>query len=210
VANAAHRHLEEMGVTVLTGEQVMRIDADGIHTASGRFVPAQLRVWAAGIKAPDFLAGIAGLETARGNTLVVDPLLRTTRDPRIFAIGDCASCTLTLPGGKELRVPPRAQSAYQQALWLADALPRLIAGAAPAPFAYRDHGSLVSLSDEGSVGQLMGNLMGRVNVEGRIARVMYKSLYRMHQASLYGWVRTLVFMLKDVLGHSTGPRLKLH
>ena len=210
VAIAARRHLEEMGVTVLTGDQVTRIDTDGIHTASGRFVPAQLRVWAAGIKAPDFLAGIAGLETARGNTLIVDPLLRTTRDPRIFAIGDCASCTLTLPGGKELRVPPRAQSAYQQALWLADALPRLMTGAEPAPFAYRDHGSLVSLSDEGSVGQLMGNLMGRVNVEGRIARVMYKSLYRMHQASLYGWVRTLVFMLKDVLGHSTGPRLKLH
>jgi len=169
-----------------------------------------LRVWAAGIKAPDFLNGLDGLESGRGSSLLVDAFLRTTRDQRILALGDCASCTLIAANGQELRVPPRAQSAYQQARWLAAALPKLMTGALPEPFSYQDHGSLVSLSSDGSVGQLVGKLTGRINVEGRLARLMYKSLYRMHQATLYGWPRTLVFMLKDVLGHSTGPRLKLH
>lgn len=210
VAAAARRHLEDMGVTVLTAERVLEVTATGVQTASGRFIQAQLRVWAAGIKAPDFLQQLDGLETARGSALLVDAHLRTTRDERIFALGDCASCTRALPGGKQLQVPPRAQSAFQQAQWLAGALPQLMAGRAAQPFAYRDRGSLVSLSSDGSVGQLIGRLTGRVNVEGRVARLMYKSLYRMHQAALFGWPRTLVFMLKDVLGHSTGPRLKLH
>jgi NADH dehydrogenase len=210
VAAAAHRHLEEMGVTVLTAEQVTEVEPSGIRTASGRFVPAQLRVWAAGIKAPDFLGHFGGLETVRGNTLRVDPFLRATRDERIFALGDCSSCTVALPDGTELRVPPRAQAAFQQARWLAEALPAFMAGGQPQAFVYRDHGSLVSLSAQGTVGQLIGRVTGRVNVEGRVARLMYKSLYRMHQAALFGWPRTLVFILKDVLGHSTGPRLKLH
>lgn len=210
VAKAACRQLEGIGVSVLTNEKVTQISSEGIHTASGKFIPAQLRVWSAGIKAPDFLSGFGGLESVRGNALLVDPWLRTTRDTRVFALGDCASCTLTLPSGDEVRVPPRAQSAYQQAVWLAAAMPLMIAGRTPKPFSYRDRGSLVSLSSEGSVGQLMGNLTGNINVEGRLARLMYISLYRMHQAALHGWLRTLVFMLKDVLGRSTGPRLKLH
>ncbi|MFZ5722385.1 MAG: NAD(P)/FAD-dependent oxidoreductase [Pseudomonadota bacterium] len=210
VAGMVHRSLEKLGVAVLTGEKVTAIDESGIDTASGKRIPAQLRVWSAGIKAPDFLNGIAGLESARGNTLVVDGFLRTTRDARIFALGDCAACTLKAKDGSEIRLPPRAQSAYQQAQWLAGALPELIAGRTPSPFAYRDRGSLVSLSKETAVGQLMGNLTGDLNVEGRIARLMYVSLYRMHQAALHGWLRTLVFMLKDVIARSTGPKLKLH
>ncbi|MFZ5757796.1 MAG: NAD(P)/FAD-dependent oxidoreductase [Pseudomonadota bacterium] len=210
VAGAVHASLEKIGVTVLTGEKVTSIDTNGINTASGKRIPAQLRVWSAGIKAPDFLNGIAGLEAGRGNTLVVDGFLRTTRDPRIFALGDCAACTLQGRDGSDVRIPPRAQSAYQQAQWLADALPSLIAGRATQPFTYNDRGSLVSLSKETAVGQLMGNLTGNVNIEGRVARLMYISLYRMHQAALHGWLRTAVFMLKDFISRSTGPRLKLH
>ena len=47
-------------------------------------------VWAAGVKAPPFLHEIGGLETTRNNQLVVTPTLQTTRDPDIFAMGDCA------------------------------------------------------------------------------------------------------------------------
>lgn len=210
VSEAAHRHLEHMGVRVRVGERVTAITDAGVETAQGELIPAHLRVWAAGIKAPDWLAGVAGLESDRGGALVVDPWLRTTRDPRIFALGDCASCALTAADGRPLRVPPRAQSAYQQARWLAVALPQLLAGRTPDAFRYRDQGSLVSLAREGSVGLLLSRMLGRINVEGRVARIMYKSLYRMHQAALHGWLRTGVFILKDVLGHSAGPPLKLH
>ncbi len=172
VAAAAHRHLVEMGIHVLTGERVVEVTASEIHTASGKVIPARLKVWAAGIKAPDFLAGLGDLEIGAANKLLVDGWLRTTRDAHVLALGDCADLTVRLPRGGELRVPPRAQSAFQQAKWLADAMPDLMAGREPTPFMYRDHGSLISLSSDGSVGQLIGRLTGRVNVEGWMAGIM--------------------------------------
>ena len=74
-------------------------------------LPADLMVWAAGIKAPDFLKDLAGLENNRLNQLLVLPTLQTTRDSQIYVIGDCAGCPL--PDNKW--VPPRAQSAHQMA-----------------------------------------------------------------------------------------------
>lgn len=210
ISKLAYLQLKHIGVTVLTDEKVIEIDDKGIKTASGMHINASIRVWSAGIKAPECLRNIAGLELDRGNTLIVDRFLRTTLDERIFAIGDCASCTVIDKKLGKLRVPPRAQTAYQQAQWLSDALPILIEGKSPKIFSYQDRGSLISLSTRSTVGQLMGNLTGSINIEGKIARLMYLSLYRLHQATLYGWPRMIIFILKDILGRSTGPKLKLH
>lgn len=210
IARGALKRLQEIGVQVLTGEKVEEVTEQGIRTAAGRFVPAQLKVWSAGIRAPEFLGDLDGLENGRNQALKVDAWLRTTRDANIFALGDCALCLVETPDGHQMAVPPRAQAAYQQAKWLARALPKLIAGASTPPFVYRDRGSLVSLSQEGSVGRLMGNLTGNIDLEGWLARLMYLALYRQHQAALHGWLRTLLFVFKDLLGRSTGPREKLH
>ena len=74
-------------------------------------IPADLKVWAAGIKAPDWLKERDGLETNRINQLVVDATLQTS-DDNIFAMGDCAACPWI---GHKGNVPPRAQAAHQQA-----------------------------------------------------------------------------------------------
>src|ERR1043165_3957249 len=87
LAEAAHKELEALGVRVITGEQVVEATPEGMITKSGEFIKADLRIWAAGVKGPDML-GTLGLETARGNALVVKPTLQTTQDDRIFAIGD--------------------------------------------------------------------------------------------------------------------------
>ena len=117
-------------------------------------------------------------ETNRINQLVVEPTLQTTRDPNIFAIGDCASCPKEGGGF----VPPRAQSAHQMASRCATNILALMNGQTLKPYVYKDHGSLVSLSRFSTVGSLMGNLMrGSMMVEGRIARFVYISLYRMHR-----------------------------
>lgn len=119
-------------------------------------------------------------ETNRINQLVVEPTLQTTRDPNIFAIGDCASCPKEGGGF----VPPRAQSAHQMASRCATNILALMNGQTLKPYVYKDHGSLVSLSRFSTVGSLMGNLMrGSMMVEGRIARFVYISLYRMHRGA---------------------------
>ncbi len=208
IARPVHQTLEKLGVTVLTGAAVSEVTADGLKTADGNFIPASLKVWAAGIRAPGFLKDLDGLESNRINQLQVRPTLQTTLDDDVFAFGDCAACPQ--PGTEGRNVPPRAQAAHQQASLLAKSL-RLKISAQPLPeYRYRDYGSLISLSSFSAVGNLMGNLTGSVMLEGWLARVFYVSLYRMHQMAMYGVPRTLLLMLSDRIGRSTEPRLKLH
>src|SRR5690242_16648429 len=192
LAEAAHKELEALGVRVITGEQVVEATSDGMITKSGEFIKADLRVWAAGVKGPDLLAGL-GLEVARGNQLVVKPTLQTVQDERIFAIGDCA---FFVPQGQTRPVPPRAQAAHQMAATAFHNLKALIGNKPLKPFVYHDHGSLVSLSHFSTVGSLMGNLIGgRMAIEGRLARFVYVSLYRMHLIAIHGWLKGLALIL---------------
>jgi len=207
LAKAAHQELEALGVRVCTGEQVVEATPEGMITKSGELIKADLRVWAAGVKGPDMLAGL-GLETTRSNQLVVKPTLQTTRDDRIFAIGDCACF---VPQGQTRPVPPRAQAAHQMAAIAFRNISAMIAGKPLRPFVYKDHGSLVSLSHYSTVGSLMGNLIGgRMAIEGRLARFVYVSLYRMHLIAIHGWLKGLALIAVGHVNHIIRPKLKLH
>lgn len=208
ISQPVHQTLEKLGVTVLTGAAVSQVTADALHTAQGQIIPASLKVWAAGIRAPEFLQDLDGLESNRINQLQVRLTLQTTHDDNIFAFGDCAACPQ--PGSEGRNVPPRAQAAHQQASLLAKSLKLRIEDKPLPEYRYRDYGSLISLSTFSAVGNLMGNLTGSVMLEGWLARMFYVSLYRMHQVALYGMTRTLLMMLGDRIGRSTEPRLKLH
>ncbi|MFL9814503.1 NAD(P)/FAD-dependent oxidoreductase [Stutzerimonas sp. VN223-3] len=207
ISQPVHQTLQRLGVTVLTNAAVSEVTEEGLHTKNGDFVPATLKVWAAGIRAPGFLHEIGRLETNRINQLVVLPTLQTTRDENIFAFGDCAACPQP---GSDRNVPPRAQAAHQQASLLAKSIARRLEGKSLLDYRYRDYGSLISLSSFSAVGNLMGNLTGNVMLEGWLARMFYVSLYRMHQIALYGIARTTLMMIGDKLSTSTVPRLKLH
>lgn len=207
ISNAAKRELENLGVDVLTDTMITEITEDGFITKSGDVIKAKLKVWAAGVKAPDFLANIGGLETNRVNQLAVKASLQTTLDDKIFAIGDCAF--LLQKDGKA--VPPRAQAAHQQASHLLKVLSALRAGKTAPDFVYRDKGSLVSLSRYSTVGSLMGNLSkGSMMIEGRLARIVYVSLYRLHQIALHGYFHTILLSLVGHINKVIRPRLKLH
>jgi NADH dehydrogenase len=208
VSKAAEELLRGLNVEVLTGSRVTAVAADGVATAAGRKIPAELTVWAAGIQAPEFLKDIGGLETNRLNQLVVRETLETTRDPDIFAMGDCASCPWP---GHERPVPPTAQAAHQQSNHLVRMLARRLAGKAPQPWRYRDFGSLVSLGEYSTVGSLMGALLGgTMFVEGLFARFMYVSLYRMHVYALHGFAKMAFDTLAKLITRRTEPRVKLH
>ena len=134
--------------------------------------------------------------------------LQTTRDDRIFALGDCCFCRLP---GSEHPVPPRAQSAHQMAATVGRNLDRLMQGKPLVSYVYRDHGSLVSLSRFSTVGSLMGNLVGgRMAIEGRLARFVYLSLYRMHLLAIHGWLKGTALIVVGHVNRVVRPRLKLH
>ena len=207
ISSAAHHELTELGVDVRTATMVTEATSAGLVTKSGEVIEADLMVWAAGIKAPDFMKEIAGLETNRANQLVVKANLQTTLDPNVYALGDCAACTLA--NGKQ--VPPRAQSAHQMASCVYSNILARLNGKPEQDYVYKDHGSLVSLSQFSTVGSLMGNLMrGSMMVEGKMARLVYVSLYRMHQIALHGYFKTALMTVVGRINRVLRPRLKLH
>jgi NADH dehydrogenase len=209
LSDAALRLLEDMRISVRTSARVAEVVPEGVRLASGELVPAELVVWAAGVKAPDFLRDLDGLETNRINQLVVQATLQTTRDDDVFAIGDCAACPWL---GKEgAVVPPRAQAAHQQASHMVRQMRRRLAGKPLLPWRYRDFGSLVSLGEYSTVGNLMGTLTGgNLWVEGLFARMMYVSLYKMHELALHGFWKTTFDTLARLITRRTEPHVKLH
>ncbi|MES2441383.1 MAG: NAD(P)/FAD-dependent oxidoreductase [Pseudomonadota bacterium] len=208
LAQAAHDELEALGVRVRTDVKIVEAVPGALVTAEGERISGDLQIWAAGVKGQDLLAGIGGLETSRNNQLTVGPTLQATRDDRVFAMGDCC---FYLPEGAERPVPPRAQAAHQMAATVFANLNALMAGGALRPFVYRDHGSLVSLSRFSTVGSLMGGLIGgKMAIEGRLARFVYMSLYRMHLFAVHGWLRAIVLIAIGQVNQVIRPRLKLH
>jgi NADH dehydrogenase len=208
VADATLELLKTLGVEVRTGAKVSEVRADGVVLGDGQFVPSELVVWCAGVKAPDVLHELDGLEANRLNQLVVTPNLQTTRDPDVFALGDCASCPR--PGYPD-PVPPRAQAAHQQASHMLGQLRRRLAGEPLMPFVYRDFGSLVSLGKYSTVGSLMGFLVGKnLFIEGYFARLMYRMLYKMHEYALHGGTKTVLGSLGRRLSRGADPAVKLH
>ncbi|MBO9623340.1 MAG: NAD(P)/FAD-dependent oxidoreductase [Sphingomonas sp.] len=207
LAEAAQAELEALGVRVLSGVRVVEAQPHVIITGSGERIEGDLLVWAAGVKASPVLAGL-DLEKNQLNQLVVQDSLQTTRDPRIFAMGDCCSCT---PSGRDRPVPPRAQAAHQMAKTVFDNLVRDMEDKQLKSFVYHDHGSLVSLSRFSTVGSLMGSLVGgRMAIEGRLARLVYTSLYRMHLIAIHGWLKGSALLVVGRVNRIVRPRLKLH
>lgn len=208
LAQAARTELEALGVRVLTNVRVTAVTDKAIVTHNGETIEADLKVWAAGVRGAPILKEIGGLETTKSCQLVVRPTLQVTRDDRIFALGDCCFCLLT-PDSRP--IPPRAQAAHQMASTVFDNLTRSISNRPLVNFVYRDYGSLVSLSRFSTVGSLMGSLVGgRMAVEGRLARFVYLSLYRMHLIAIHGWLRGLALLLVGHVNRIVRPKLKLH
>ncbi|WP_192034699.1 NAD(P)/FAD-dependent oxidoreductase [Halomonas sp. YLGW01] len=206
ISQAVHKELENLGVNVHVDTKVTCADEEGFMTAEGTRIETDLNVWAAGIKAPAFLSEL-GLSTQRNHQLKVERTLQSIDDPHIFAFGDCASC----PQDDGKTVPPRAQAAHQQAGTLFRNLVATLDGKPLKDFTFQDRGSLISLAHFDAVGSLMRGASARsLFIEGRLAKVFYASLYRMHQLAIHGTVKTGMTVVVDGLNRFLKPKMKLH
>ena len=207
IADAVVKELEKLGLTIRANTQIISAADNLLITNQGEEIRADLMVWAAGIKAPEFLKDFGGLQTNKANQVLTRANLLSLDDDSIFVIGDCAGTKIN----DDEWVPPRAQSAHQMASLVYKNILNSIAGKALVDFKYSDYGSLVSLSHFSAVGRLMGNFSrGSLNIEGKLARLAYLSLYRMHQLALHGWIRMILIALSERINKVIRPRLKLH
>lgn len=208
ISNSVLAKLQELKVDVRSRSRVTRVTNNAVELQSGETIPSELVVWAAGVKGPDVLSRLDGLEVSRSNQLVVKPTLETTRDPNVFAIGDC--CWL-VPEGATSPIPPRAQAAHQQADHMMAQIARRMRGEGLTAFKYRDFGSLISLGHYTTVGSLMGFVGGRsMFFEGLFAKLMYRSLYKMHEVALHGYFKVALDTLSRLITRRTEPIVKLH
>lgn len=205
VSISAFHELKKAGVAVRLGTQITEARPDGLMTRLGEKIEADIMVWAAGVKAPDMTRHF-GFETNRLNQIEIKNTLQTTVDDAVFVIGDCAAL---MQDGKP--IPPRAQAAHQMATQCGKNIVALLEGKEPKPFKFNDKGSLLSFSKFGTVGNLMGNLVsGDMFIEGKIARLAYLSLYRMHQVALHGVMKTGLILLVGQINRFLRPTMKLH
>ncbi|ARV74895.1 NAD(P)/FAD-dependent oxidoreductase [Vibrio campbellii] len=187
------KKLQKQGVNVRLNARVKRAEADRIVTEN-EVIPADLQIWAAGIRCPDWLANLDGLESNRINQLKVLPTLQTTLDESVFVIGDSAEC----PQEDGRVVPPRAQAANQAAAHLAKQFKRLVKGKELKPFVFKDGGMVVALGHDYAVGALMND---KVVLRGRYVRRLYDTIFRLHQRVIFGWFRvSALVVLKRVKG----------
>lgn len=212
LSHATEQLISRLGVNVLTKSKVMEVTPKGISLSNGHFIESQLVVWAAGVKAPDCLENFGGLETNKLNQLVVQSTLQSTLDPDIFALGDCAACPCTdEEGGRSGIVPPRAQAAHQQATHMYRQVQRRLAKKPLKPYHYKDFGSLVSLGKFSTVGSMMGGVIGKnLMIEGYFAKLMYLSLYKLHELTIHGFLKTTLYTLARMLTKQANPTVKLH
>ena len=211
ISTSVESELRKLNVKLFLGERVTKVTKDGIETQSGKKIISSLVVWAAGIKAPEFLSHIKGIETNSIHQIKVESTLQSTSNTDIFAFGDCAACPVK--PGSDLLVPPRAQAAHQQASMLYKSIKSKVLkpNKALANYVYKDYGSLVNLGRYSTVGNLMGSLLGgSMFVVGLIARLMYLMLYQMHLSALHGVVSVVFRLLGKIISRRTEARVKLH
>lgn len=204
--DAIHQRLVTEGINIELSRQVAKVSDTCVVTGEGEeaeTLAADLVVWAAGRVGPAIVEKMEGLASNKKRQWQVTAGLECLDHDDIFALGDCC-CIEGDP------VPPTAQVASEQAEFLAEELPRRQKGEPAQDFVFKDSGTLLSLSNAGSVGELSGKWAQDLQVRGRFARAAYHGLQRQHQFLLLGNVKGTTEMISDVFRRSMGPHLKVH
>jgi len=147
LSRKAQRHLESLGVEVLTNARVTNVDADGI-VVGGQKIPAGTVLWGAGVVASPAALWV-GAETDKFGKVMVDPDLSVRDHPEIFVIGDTAHVVAParnlfgIKSPEPMLLPGVAQPAIQEGKYVAEIIRRRVAGRErPKPFWYWDKGDL--------------------------------------------------------------------
>lgn len=138
------KELERQGVEIHTRSVVTGIDRRGVEIKGPdgevRRLPAQTKVWAAGVQASPLarlLAEASGAECDRAGRVLVQDDCSLPGHPEVFALGDMMALD-DLPGVAEV--------AMQQGIHAASTIKRRLRGQDPRPFRYRDLGSMATVS----------------------------------------------------------------
>ena len=196
----AQSRLEGMGVEVLLGTKVVGVDADGVDiedAAGRRRIEAATKVWAAGVQASPLakvLAEQTGADLDRAGRIAVRDDLTLPGHPEIYVVGDMA----TLKG-----YPGVAQVAIQGGRYAAARIRERLTGPAdPAPFAYKDKGSMATISRFSAVASI-----GNLRFSGFIAWVLWLAIHLVYIIGFKSRITTLLHWAISFVGRGRSERV---
>ncbi|HET7450865.1 MAG TPA: FAD-dependent oxidoreductase [Gaiellaceae bacterium] len=147
----ARRHMDSLGVEVLTETRVASATPEEVVLSNGDRVPTRTIVSAVGTRPSPLLAALGLPQDERGR-VVVDETLRVQGHEHVWAGGDCASVPHVLGG----TCPSVGIYALKHGGHIAKNIDRSIAGRSPRPFRYRGLGQGVSIGKRTAVGEVKG------------------------------------------------------
>jgi NADH dehydrogenase len=163
----AHKALERLGVTVVTGEAVESIDAEGVVVA-GRRIAAGTVIWGAGIKASPAGQWL-GTPLDRAGRVTLNADLSVAGLADVFALGDIGHAT----GGDGTPLPALAQVAAQQGHHLGRALAANLVEGRPLPaFKFKNRGNTAIIGRHAAVFDF-----GWMQLKGRFAWLMWALIH---------------------------------
>jgi NADH dehydrogenase len=176
------------------GVGVTEVRSDGVALADGSFVPAQIVVWAGGLKAGDLIS-TSGLTQGKGGRVDVRPDLTAPDVDGVYVIGDAANIT----DSTGAKLPQLGSVAQQAGKWAAANILAQLTGGSPTPFRYVDKGYMAMVGRGAAVAELGRK---RIQLQGLFA---FLSWLLVHLALLSGVqqkVRALFSWLNGYLLHS--------
>lgn len=178
------KELQRTNINVLLNTRISEVSEHGMITADDQPLEADIQFWAAGVKAPEWLKGLGGLEYNRMNQIIVNANLTTTVDDHIFSLGDCAS----IPQADGSFVPPKAQAANRAAVHLTKSLTGLLRGKELTDFEFKDGGMVVAVGHHFAVGSFAphSKMANNLVFKGRLIRRLYDTIFRLHQRTVEG------------------------
>ncbi len=178
LSRKAARRLEKLGVKVLTGTKVEKVDEQGV-IAGGKRIPSATVLWTAGVAASP-VGKTLGVPTDRAGRLPVDPFLMVPGASGVFAVGDVAVLS---QGGRPL--PGVAQVAIQEGRYVGQVISRQLKGKAPRrPFRYFDKGNMAVVGKNFAVLE-----RGRIRMSGFVTWLAWVFIHVMFLPQLQNRLR---------------------
>lgn len=207
ISKTIYKKLKKIGVSIKTKTFIKYVNQNKLETQSKEIIDSNIIIWTAGIKTPDYMKKIGKLETNKFNQLIIKNTLQTTLNDYIFAIGDCASYI----DDKGNHIPARAQSAHQMATLCYKNIILLNKSKKLKKYKYKDHGYLISLSKFKTIGQINKFLFyKKIAIKGKIAKLIYLSLYRIHLIKIYGYFKTILLILISIFNKKIRSKIKIY
>jgi NADH dehydrogenase len=196
LAEKAARRLERLGIKMLTGVKVEKVDENGV-IADGKRIPSATVLWTAGV-APSPIVKLLGCKTDRAGRASVGPFMNVPDMDGIFAVGDVSS---VVRDGKP--VPGVAQAAIQQGRYVGQLISRELKGQTPKyPFRYHDKGSMAVVGKNFAVLE-----SGHLRTSGFVTWLIWVFLHLMALPQLQNRLRVQIQWLWSYLTGQRSSRL---